>query len=252
MEGTPGRELPVRGAIVFRTHRFLRTLRDWILFYVEDGETRKSVLRQHQRQAVERIVARCSQPGKRRGLIWHTQGSGKTFTLPPALLILEQKEAFRSPTVLVVVDRTELEGQLKDWVERLLGEMQNQDIPVWRAHSKDDLQDFLTTDRRGLILSMIHKFEGIEADANTRDTIYVFIDEAHRSVAKDLGTYLMAAVPNATIIGFTGTPIARTQYGEGTFKIFGVDDDLGYLDKYTITESIEDETTLPIRHHGAQ
>ena len=58
----------------------------------------------------------------------------------------------------------------------------------------------------------------------------------------------MGALPNATIIGFTGTPIARTEYGEGTFKIFGKDDDLGYLDKYTIAESIEDETTLPIRH----
>ena len=56
---------------------------------------------------------------------------------------------------------------------------------------------------------MIHKFEGIEQNANIRDNIYVFIDEAHRSVAKDLGTYLMAAVPNATIIGFTGTPIAQ-------------------------------------------
>ena len=81
-----------------------------------------------------------------------------------------------------------------------------------------------------------------------RGNIYVFIDEAHRSVAKDLGTYLMAAVPNATIIGFTGTPIARTEQGEGTFKIFGADDQRGYLDKYTIAESIEDETTLPIRH----
>jgi len=76
----------------------------------------------------------------------------------------------------------------------------------------------------------------------------VFIDEAHRSVAKDLGTYLMAAVPKATIIGFTGTPIARTSQGEGTFKIFGAEDDLGYLDKYSIAESIGDETTLPIKH----
>ena len=58
----------------------------------------------------------------------------------------------------------------------------------------------------------------------------------------------MAALPNATIVGFTGTPIARTAHGEGTFKIFGADDDLGYLDKYSIAESIEDETTLPIRH----
>ena len=100
----------------------------------------------------------------------------------------------------------------------------------------------------GLIISMIHKFEGIEKGANARDNIYVFIDEAHRSVAKELGTYLMAALPNSTIMGFTGTPIARTAHGEGTFKIFGADDDQGYLDKYSIAESIEDETTLPIHH----
>ena len=233
----------------FEPTDFLRTLRDWILFYVEDGETRKSVLRQHQRRAVDRIVDRCSELDKQRGLIWHTQGSGKTFTLlTAARIILERRDEFQNPTVVVVVDRTELEGQLKGWVERLLGEMQQQDIPVWQAGSRAELRDLLQTDKRGLILSMIHKFDGIEKDANTRDNIYVFIDEAHRSVAKDLGTYLMAALPNATIIGFTGTPIARTAHGEGTFKIFGVDDDQGYLDKYTIAESIEDETTLPIRH----
>ncbi len=233
----------------FEPTDFLRTLRDWILFYVEDGETRKSVMRQHQRRAVDRIVERCSEPAKRRGLIWHTQGSGKTFTLlTAARLILERKVEFRTPTVIVVVDRTELEGQLKGWVERLLGEMQQQDVAVWRANSKAELRDLLETDRRGLILSMIHKFEGIEKGANTRDNVYVFIDEAHRSVAKDLGTYLMAAVPKATIIGFTGTPIDKTAQGEGTFKIFGADDEQGYLDKYTIAESIGDETTLPIRH----
>ena len=233
----------------FEPTDFLRTLRDWILFYVEDGETRKTILRQHQRRAVDRIVERCGDPAKRRGLIWHTQGSGKTFTLlTAARIILERKEEFQNPTVVVVVDRTELEGQLKGWVERLLGEMQQQDIPVWQASSRVELRDLLQTDKRGLILSMIHKFDGIERDANTRDNTYVFIDEAHRSVAKDLGTYLMAALPNASIVGFTGTPIARTAHGEGTFKIFGVDDDQGYLDKYTIAESIEDETTLPIRH----
>ena len=233
----------------FEPTDFLRTLRDWILFYVEDGETRKSVLRQHQRRAVDRIVERCAEPDKQRGLIWHTQGSGKTFTLlTAARIILERKDEFQNPTVVVVVDRTELEGQLSGWVERLLGEIQQQEIPVWQAHSRAALRDLLRTDKRGLIISMIHKFDGIEGDANTRDNIYVFIDEAHRSVAKDLGIYLMAALPNATIIGFTGTPIARTAHGQGTFKIFGTDDDLGYLDKYTIAESIEDETTLPIRH----
>jgi type I restriction enzyme, R subunit len=236
----------------FEPTDFLRTLQHWILFYVEDGETRKSVLRQHQRSAIDRIVARCEDPTKTRGLVWHTQGSGKTFTLlTAARLILEQKDRFRNATVIIVVDRRELEGQLKGWVEKLLGEMQQQDIPIWRAKSGPDLQGLLKTDKRGLILSMIHKFEGIEKDANTRDNVYVFIDEAHRSVAKDLGTFLMAATPNATIIGFTGTPIAKTTQGEGTFKIFGVDDERGYLAKYSIRESIDDETTLPIRYSMA-
>jgi len=233
----------------FEPTEFLRTLQHWILFYVEDGETRKSVLRQHQRTAIDKIVARCQDSSKRRGLVWHTQGSGKTFTLlTAARLILEDKATFCNATVIIVVDRIELEGQLKGWVDRLLGEVQQQDIPVWRADSKSNVQELLRTDKRGLIVSMIHKFEGMDKDANPRENVYVFIDEAHRSVARELGTYLMAAVPNATIIGFTGTPIARTAQGEGTFKIFGAADRRGYLDKYSIRESIEDETTLPIRH----
>lgn len=233
----------------FEPNDFLRTLHHWILFYVQDGETRKSVLRQHQRRAIAAILDRCADPEKTRGLVWHTQGSGKTFTLlTAARLILEDKARFANATVILVVDRTELEGQLKGWVERLLGEMQQQDIAVERAHNKANLQALLDADFRGLIISMIHKFEAIRKESCARDNVYVFIDEAHRSVAKDLGTYLMAAVPKATIIGFTGTPIARTSQGEGTFKIFGLQDDLGYLDKYSIAESIGDETTLPIKH----
>lgn len=233
----------------FERTDFLRTLQHWVLFYVEDNETRKSVLRQHQRRAIDAVVARCADPTKRRGLVWHTQGSGKTFTLlTAAKLILEDKARFDNATVILVVDRTELEGQLKGWVERLLGEMQKQDIATRRANSKEDLQALLNADFRGLVIAMIHKFEGIDKASAERSNIHVFIDEAHRSVAKDLGSYLMGAVPNATIIGFTGTPIADTERGKGTFKIFGADDERGYLDKYSIRESIDDETTLPIKH----
>jgi type I restriction enzyme, R subunit len=233
----------------FERTDFLRTLQHWVLFYVEDNETRKSVLRQHQRRAIDAVVARCADSDKRRGLVWHTQGSGKTFTLlTAAKLILEDKERFDNATVILVVDRTELEGQLKGWVERLLGEMQKQDIATRRANSKDDLQALLDADFRGLVIAMIHKFEGITKGSADRANIHVFIDEAHRSVAKDLGSYLMGAVPNATIIGFTGTPIADTERGKGTFKIFGTEDEKGYLDKYSIRESIDDETTLPIKH----
>ncbi|MFO0598974.1 MAG: HsdR family type I site-specific deoxyribonuclease [Myxococcaceae bacterium] len=233
----------------FERTEFLRTLQHWILFYVQDSETRKSVLRQHQQRAIDAVVERCADPAKSRGLVWHTQGSGKTFTLlTAARLILEDKDRFKNATVILVVDRTELEGQLKGWVERLLGEMQKQDIATRRAKSKDDLQAILKSDFRGLVLTMIHKFESLEKNSSPRENVYVFIDEAHRSVAKDLGTYLMSAVPKATIIGFTGTPISRNAQGEGTFKIFGAEDDAGYLDKYSIAESIADETTLPIKH----
>nr|QQZ50547.1 DEAD/DEAH box helicase family protein [Phenylobacterium glaciei] len=98
----------------FERTDFLRTLQHWILFYVQDSETRKSVLRQHQRRAIDAVVARCADPVKTRGLVWHTQGSGKTFTLlTAARLILEQKERFKNATVILVVDRTELEGSSK-------------------------------------------------------------------------------------------------------------------------------------------
>jgi type I restriction enzyme R subunit len=237
----------------FEPRDFLRTLLEWVLFYVEDGETRKSVLREHQRGAVDAVVERCAEPTKNRGLIWHTQGSGKTFTLlTAAQLILSQKDRFRNATVILVVDRTELEGQLKEWVDRLLGEMQANDIPVRRANSRGDLQDIFDADFRGLVVSMIHKFEGIRKDSSDRDNIYVFIDEAHRSVAADLGSYLMAAVPNSTIVGFTGTPVGGTQgVGSGSFQIFGSQDEKGYLHKYSIIESIADETTLPIKYRLA-
>ncbi len=233
----------------FEPTDFLRTLQKWIIFYIEDGETRKSVLREHQRVAVDKIVDRCADLSKTRGLIWHTQGSGKTFTLlTAAQQILDDKARFSNATVILVVDRTELEGQLKEWVDRLLGEMQANDIAVRRADTKKDLQDILDSDFRGLVVSMIHKFEEINKNSSDRDNIYVFIDEAHRSVARDLGSYLMAAVPNATIIGFTGTPVGSSRDSSGSFEIFGTQDDTGYLDRYSIIESIADETTLPIKY----
>lgn len=229
---------------------FLRMLEDWILFYTdEDGELRKSVLRQHQVEAVYAVMDRCADPARKRGLIWHTQGSGKTFTLlTAARMMLEDRARFREATVLLIVDRTELEGQLRGWVERILGEMEHSGIAVARANSKAELQQLLKSDRRGLIISMIHKFEDIAKDLCPRDNVYVLIDEAHRSVGGNLGTYLMAAVPNATVIGFTGTPIDKTAHGGGTFKIFGGDDPGDYLHKYGIVDSIRDETTLPIKH----
>jgi type I restriction enzyme, R subunit len=233
----------------FERERFLKMLKEWILFYIKDDELRKTVLRQHQTRAVEKVVHRCADPKKRTGLVWHTQGSGKTFTMiTAARLILELKEIFKTPTVLLIIDRNELEGQLAGWVERLLLQPGSRDIKIEHAYRKDRLRELLGSDFRGLIVSMIHKFDRIPKNTNTRDNVHVLIDEAHRSTGGDLGNYLMAALPNATLIGFTGTPIDKTAYGKGTFKVFGKDDEEGYLDKYSIAESIADGTTLKLKY----
>ena len=98
---------------------------------------------------------------------------------------------------------------------------------------------------------MIHKFRDMPANLNMRSNIYVLIDEAHRTTGGDLGNFLMAGLPNATYLGFTGTPVDKTVYGKGTFKTFGCEDDRGYLHKYSIADSIEDGTTLPLYYQLA-
>jgi type I restriction enzyme R subunit len=164
---------------------------------------------------------------------------------------------FENPTVLMIVDRNELETQLfGNLAATLLG---NQVRPlqkrgyhtqygsVFIAESKNGIRDLLEMDTRGLIVSMIHKFDDIPANLNRRKNIFVLVDEAHRSTGGDLGNYLVGALPHATFVGFTGTPIDRTAHGQGTFWTFGRDDQpRGYLDKYSIAESIEDGTTVPL------
>jgi type I restriction enzyme, R subunit len=224
--------------------RILKYIEDYIVFAVRDDELHKYVLRQHQTRAVEKIVDRARDPAKRRGLIWHTQGSGKTLTMITAAQQILEHPAFAKPTVLMLVDRNELETQLFNNI-RAVG------VTPVVTESKKHVQELLASDYRGLIVSMIHKFEGMPKDLNTRENIFVLIDEAHRSTGGDLGNYLVAALPNATWIGFTGTPIDKTTYGGGTFKIFGIDDPPGYLDKYSIAESVADGTTLKLHYQLA-
>ena len=233
----------------FDRARFLRMLKDWILFFVQDDELCKTILRQHQTRAAVKVADRCADTSKTSGLVWHTQGSGKTFTMVTAArLILENPARFPGATVVMVVDRNELEGQLAGWVEALMGEMQGSGVAVELATSKKRLQALLVQDFSGLIVTMVHKFDKLKANSCTRANVFVLIDEAHRSTGGDLGNYLMGALPKATLIGFTGTPVDKTAYGKGTFKTFGAEDASGYLDKYSIAESIADGTTVRLRH----
>jgi type I restriction enzyme R subunit len=223
----------------------LALLKDYIVFAEKDEELNKYILRQHQTTAVERVVHRALDPVRRRGLVWHTQGSGKTFTMIKAAELLFKAPIADKPTVLLMIDRNELEDQmLKNLAALGLGNVEH-------ANSISALNKLLKDDYRGIIVCMVHKFRDMPANINTRKNIYVLIDEAHRTTGGDLGNFLMAGLPNASYLGFTGTPIDKTAYGRGTFKTFGGEDDKGYLHKYSIADSIADGTTLPLYYNMA-
>jgi len=229
----------------FDWERILRFIKDYIVFFRKDDILFKIILRQHQTRAVEKVIDRAKDKAKRTGLIWHTQGSGKTFTMIVAAEKILKEPLFEKPTVIMLVDRNELESQLFRNLDAY-GFKDGEGMEI--ADSRKDLERLLSSNYRGLIVSMIHKFEHMKKDINVRDNIFVLIDEAHRTTSGDLGNYLAAALPNATYFGFTGTPIDKITYGRGTFKVFGKDDEKGYLDKYTIAESIEDGTTVPLHY----
>jgi type I restriction enzyme R subunit len=229
----------------FNRERILKFIKDYIVFFRKDDVLFKIILRQHQTRAVEKVIERAKDKVKRTGLIWHTQGSGKTFTMIVAAEKILKEPLFEKPTVIMLVDRNELESQLFRNLDAY-GFKDGEGMEI--ADSKKDLEKLLASNYRGLIVSMIHKFEHIKKDINTRDNIFVLVDEAHRTTSSDLGNYLVASLPNATYFGFTGTPIDKILYGRGTFKVFGKDDEKGYLDKYTIAESIEDGTTVPLHY----
>ena len=222
----------------------LAFLKDYIVFAERDEELNKYILRQHQTGAVDAVLTRALEPDRNRGLVWHTQGSGKTFTMIKAAERLF-RECADKPTILLMIDRNELEDQmLRNLAALGLGNSKP-------ADSIAKLNRLLNDDYRGIIVTMIHKFRDLPANINARSNIYVLIDEAHRTTGGDLGNFLMAGLPNATYIGFTGTPVDKTAYGKGTFKTFGCEDDRGYLHKYSIADSIEDGTTLSLYYQLA-
>ena len=136
----------------FDRDRFLKVLRESIIFQSKDDTLTKVVLRQHQTRAVDKVIERVHAPDKRRGLIWHTQGSGKTLTMITiASQLLRSGGGTEKPTILMLIDRNELESQL-------FRNITGYGITAFQvAESKRDLQRILASDYRGLIVSMIHK-----------------------------------------------------------------------------------------------
>jgi type I restriction enzyme R subunit len=224
----------------FDHQRFLDILRYYIVFLERDDGLTKVVLRQHQTRAVKKVLQRIQDPNKKRGLVWHTQGSGKTLTM--ITIAAQLSNISGDNTVIMIVDRNELENQL----DKNLKAYGIKSYEV--ATSKADLEKLIQDDYRGLIVAMIHKFDKMKVE-NKRSTITVLVDEAHRSTGGNFGTYLMAALPNATFIGFTGTPVSKAAKGQSTFQTFGEPTDPKYtLDSYSTADSVRDGTTLKLNY----
>jgi type I restriction enzyme R subunit len=216
-------------------------IRTFTLFSTNDkGEIIKVVGRYQQFRAVKLAVKRLLEgrtPRERSGIIWHTQGSGKSLTM-----MFMVREMYRHPSlskwkVVFVTDRTQLEDQLSET-------SQNIGFSVNVADSIMALKELLATDSSDLVMAMIHKFREVNLkeafpELNASQDILVMTDEAHRSQYSMLGANLDKGIPNSARIAYTGTPIDKTE------RVFG-----DYIDKYTMRQSIQDGVTLEIVYEG--
>lgn len=227
--------------------RLLDVLAHFIVFEREgdSGRVVKKMCRHQQFRAANKIVERAQDPERRRGLIWHTQGSGKSLTMVFAVLKLKLHRTIdapqlASPNILVITDRKDLDRQIS-------ATFQACGLPNPKPmRSIAELRRTIHGGVQGLtVLSTIHKLEGSRRPvANSGDWI-VLVDEAHRTQERDLGAFLRATFPEARLFGFTGTPVKKRDLD--TFQNFSPPGE-GYLDRYSIDDAVADGATVPIRY----
>ncbi len=209
--------------------------------YATDKKKRKIkiISRYQQYLGANAIVERVLEGRIKKGLIWHFQGSGKSLLMVFAAQKLRKLQELKSPTVIIVVDRIDLDSQIS-------GTFTASDIPnLVNADSINELHDLLERDTRKIIITMVHKFKDAYANMNTRSNIIMMVDEAHRTQEGNLGRKMRSALPNAFLFGLTGTPVNRAD--KNTFWAFGAEEDSGgYMSRYTFQDSIRDKQTLPL------
>lgn len=208
------------------------------------GRKIKIVCRYQQYLGGEAIVQRVlstytNGSGPRKGLIWHFQGSGKSWLMVFAAQKLRRQEVLKAPTVVIVDDRIDLEDQIT-------GDFTRAEIPnIDSISSKQELEEKIH--QRKILITTIFKFGDLSDGEviDDRDNIILLMDEAHRTQEGDLGKKMRTALPNAFFFGLTGTPINRNDHN--TFACFGAEEDkYGYISKYTFQNSVEDRATLEL------
>ncbi len=211
-------------------------------YIVFDGPDKK-ICRYQQYFAVQETISRVKQRNKEGnregGVIWHTTGSGKSLTMVMLSKALALETTIESPRVVVVTDRISLDKQIfKTFV--------NCGKQVKKAKSGNDLVELLQDKGNEIITTIIDKFEIATKRASFKDesqNIFVLVDESHRSQYGSAHANMKRIVPNASYIGFTGTPLMKSQ--KSTAKKFG-----GFIHKYTIDQAVKDGAVLPLLYEG--
>lgn len=243
-------ELMIEG--VFAPACFLELIRDFLLFESDGARTQKVMAKYHQVHAVQAAVesvAAAMKGEQRGGLVWHTQGAGKSYTMVFFVNKLRRDPRFSNPTIVAVTDRTDLDNQLLDTftgTNLAAACEQAQEI----TGGPESLHEMLNVPAGGVVFTTIQKFAPANGSQempvlSERRNIVVMADEAHRSQYASFAENITIALPNATRIGFTGTPVESAD--RSTRRVFG-----DYVSIYRMRQAQEDHATVPIYYESRQ
>ncbi|MEB3207061.1 MAG: type I restriction endonuclease subunit R [Vampirovibrionales bacterium] len=224
---------------LFRPENLLDLIQNFIVFEVDGGRSIKKLARYQQFIAVNESIQRIThnEGQDRGGIVWHTQGSGKSLTMVYLATKLRRLTALDNPTLVIVTDRTDLDRQITKTFNSC--GFPNPEQATRIQH----LRELLVNHTGKTILTTVQKFGGFSDEITAADNIFVLVDEAHRTQYKTLAARMRAALPYACFLGFTGTPIDKND--RSTHKTFG-----SYIHTYTIEEAVKDGATVPIFYEG--
>lgn len=223
---------------LFDKKQLLDIIQNFIVFEKEEGKTIKKICRYQQYRASNKILERVIKNESKKGLVWHTQGSGKSMTMFFTAWKLRYAKDLKNPKVFILVDRIDLDDQIHDTFTACGGKN------MMRVTSRKVLEEKIMNDERGIFITTIQKFSELGRNIeNENSNIVVLTDEAHRTNEGISGINARSSLKNAFWFGFTGTPIDRTTLN--THRNFGEEGER-YLDYYSIQQAIDDGATLPV------
>lgn len=242
LEKEAGGELEMTLTALLSKEHLIDVVKNFILFEKEKEQTVKKIARYQQFRATNKIIERVEEGRAKRGLIWHTQGSGKSLTMFFTAWKLRFNKRLKNPKIFILVDRIDLDDQIYGTFVNCGGKN------VVRVTSRKDLEKKIKSSERGIFISTIQKFSELgDAIENLDENIIVLSDEAHRDNEGISAINLRSAMKNAYFFGFTGTPIDKATLN--THRNFGEEGER-YLDYYSIQQAIDDGATLPVTYEA--